>query len=61
MAIDITPAGDFCVRAAKPENGEGEGTRYEYIGTNIGFTIPKEKSAVEEKSKKSLLRRFLGA
>ena len=42
MAIDITPHGDFCVRAADPLKGEGEGTRYEVLGTNKGYTVPKD-------------------
>ena len=47
MAIDIRATGDFCVRAANPEKGEGEGTQYEIIGTNRGYTVPKGTSDIE--------------
>jgi len=62
MAIDIRTTGDFCVRAAKPENGEGEGTRHEIIGTNSGYTVPKGSSPeTEKKIEANFLKRVLGA
>ena len=57
MAIDITPHGDFCVRAAKPENGEGNGTRYEIIGTDRGYTVPKDApKGLAEQLRKNFLK-----